>query len=120
MRDVDQLRGEAEDRATRVGSCWIDKLEVACVPGRAVQGPGAGIGPLVELRRLMEGRAVESAGFKAAAREILEDMVGSIPLECRRRFGSDEASVDAVLSDLSDEGVREVLGRLHASHDGER
>ena len=120
MREADLLRTEAEDCAARVGSCWIDKLEVACVPGQAARGPGAGIGPLAELRRLMEGRVVESVGFRTAAREILDEMVGSIPPECRRRFGTDDASVDAMVSDLSDEGVREVLGRLHAPHDGDR
>ncbi len=119
-RDSDLLRAEAEDCAARVGSCWVDKVVVDCVPGPVARGPGAGIGPLAELRHLMEARVVASPAFRTAAREVVEEIVGSLPPECRRRFGADEAAADAVLSDLSDEGVREVLGRLHAPHDGER
>ena len=56
-RDLDLLKVEADDRASIVGRCWVEKLDVQCRISSAAETPGED--PVSELRRLIN---FESAG----------------------------------------------------------
>ncbi len=120
LRDGDLLRTEAEDCARRLGACWIDKVEVACRVGHATAGPGAGVGPIGELQRLMADEVLKSNAYVSEAAEILDDMAAHLPPECRDLLGTDEGARARMAAALSGEGVRDVLARLHGSSEGDR
>lgn len=117
QRDFDLLRAEADDRASTVGHCWVEKLEVQCQPPSASQFDSRD--PLTELRRLISNEVAGSDAFKATAFEIAEELRGQLPPECRDILGEDEAAFDIVVADLLNEGADNVVARLHADSDVE-
>ncbi|TIW61830.1 MAG: DNA repair exonuclease [Mesorhizobium sp.] len=116
-RDVDLLKAEADDRASMVGRCWVEKLEVQCQPPSAAQVDSRD--PLTELRRLMADEVACSDAFKAAAFEVAEELRGQLPPECRHILGEDETAFDLVVVDLLDEGANDIVARLHADSEVE-
>jgi DNA repair exonuclease SbcCD nuclease subunit len=116
-RDIEVLQTEAEDRASVVGRCWVEKLEVqARVPTEAGFVTGD---PLVELRRLITDEVAGSDAFKATVMEAAEELRGQLPPECRHILGEDEAAFESIVADLLDEGAGNVVARLQANSDVE-
>jgi DNA repair exonuclease SbcCD nuclease subunit len=116
-RDIEVLQTEAEDRASVVGRCWVEKLEVqARVPTEAGFVTGD---PLVELRRLITDEVAGSDAFKATVMEAAEELRGQLPPECRHILGEDEAAFESIVADLLDEGADNVVARLQANSDVE-
>jgi DNA repair exonuclease SbcCD nuclease subunit len=110
-RDGDLLRTEAEARCGFVGDCWLEKLEIACVPPE--QAATASSDPLQELRRLIDEEVLGSAAFLKELGDIADELKGQLPPECRDAFGSDESAFAALLARHAREGTDEVLARLH-------
>jgi hypothetical protein len=111
-RDLDLLKSEVDDRASMIGACWVEKLEVDC------KAPGAAAGsrdhPITELRRLIDEEVIRSDAYQAEAGAIAEELRAQLPQECRNLLGADEAAFKAAITELVKEGVEDVLARLHA------
>lgn len=101
-RDSDLLKTEADDRASVIGSCWIEQLEIACRP--AEQRSETSGDPLRELHRLIEGDVLDSAAFQNELAGIAEEIRAQLPQECRDIFGKDEASFREAVAQLARDG----------------
>jgi exonuclease SbcD len=115
-RDLDLLKTEADDRASVIGACWIEKLEADCRAPGAVPGPAAD--PLAELGRLIEDEVIRSEAFQAEIAAIAEELRAQLPQECRSIFGSDDATFKSAIGALAEEGAEEVLAWLRAGTEG--
>jgi DNA repair protein SbcD/Mre11 len=114
-RDLDLLKTEADDRASTVGRCWVEKVEVDCgAPGMPASSAGD---PVAELRRLIDADVVQSDAYQAEAARIADELRSQLPLECRSILGSDDESFQAAVAELVREGADDVLARLHAGAD---
>ena len=114
-RDLDLLKTEADDRASTVGRCWVEKVEVDCAaPGMPASSAGD---PVAELRRLIDADVVQSDAYQAEAARIADELRSQLPLECRSILGSDDESFEAAVAELVREGADDVLARLHAGAD---
>lgn len=110
-RDLDLLATDIDDRASLLGRCWIEKVDVECrAPGRT---SGAATDPLDELRRLIDQDIVTSEAFRQQVIEIADELRTQLPSECRDILGTDEVSSRALLARLEREGAEDVLARLH-------
>jgi DNA repair exonuclease SbcCD nuclease subunit len=111
-RDQDLLKAEADDRATGIGRCWVEKLVVECrVPSAA---GGDGDDPVTELRRLIASKVGPADGFQQEAIRVVEDLRGHLPPESRSFLGADESSFREAIALLVAEGADDVLARLQA------
>jgi DNA repair protein SbcD/Mre11 len=111
-RDIDLLKTEADDQASMVGRCWIEKLEVDCAaPGAAAGSAG---NPVSELRRLIDTDVVRSGAYQIEVARIADELRGQLPPECRGMLGSDDEAFKAAIAELVREGADDVLARLHA------
>ncbi|MCV9938224.1 DNA repair exonuclease [Boseaceae bacterium BT-24-1] len=115
-RDLDLLKTEADDRASVIGSCWVEKLEVDCrAPGVAAS---ASTDPLTELRRLIDEEVIGSDVYQTEVAAIAEELRTQLPQECRSLLGSDEEAFKATIAALAKDGSEDVLARLHAGAEG--
>ncbi|MDZ4366428.1 MAG: DNA repair exonuclease [Afipia sp.] len=115
-RDLDLLKTEADDRASVIGSCWVEKLEVDCrAPGAVV---GASADPLIELRRLIDEEVIGSDAYQVEVAAIAEELRMQLPQECRGLLGADEEAFKAAIAALAKDGSEDVLARLHAGAEG--
>lgn len=112
-RDADLLKTEAADRASVIGACWIEKLEIACEPPKT-QAESSG-DPLSELHRLIEADILRSDSFRADLASMAEEIRAQLPQECRDAFGADETSFEEILARLAHDGAENVMARLEAS-----
>ncbi len=111
-RDLDLLKSEVDDRASMIGACWVERLEVDCkAPGAAAASRDH---PITELRRLIDEAVIRSDAYQAEAVAIAEELRAQLPQECRNLLGADEAAFKAAIAELVKEGVEDVLARLHA------
>lgn len=113
-RDPALLREEIAFRAAAVGRTWLDKLEVAC---RAPDTSGAArssADPVAELERLIGSEVMASDSFRLEADSLAEELIRLLPAECKDAFGTDPASREAFLADLTRDGVADVLAHLRA------
>ena len=111
-RDLDLLKTEADDRASLVGRCWIEKIEVECVA--TGMSAGSAGDPVSELRRLIDADVVQSDAYQAEAARIADELRSQLPQESRSILGSDDESFKAAVAELVREGADDVLARLHA------
>ena len=111
-RDIDLLKTEADDRASLVGQCWVEKVEVDCVAPRIAAGSAGN--PVSELRRLIDADVVQSDAYQAEAARLAHELQSQLPPECRGILGSDDESFTAAVAELVREGADDVLARLHA------
>lgn len=111
-RDLDVLKEEAEIWASRAGNCWIEKLEADCRPPPA-EGDATG-DPVGELTGLIHDQVLHSPAFQAEAAAILKELQGALPPEARKLLGDDEASVEAAIGLLAEEGAADVVARLRS------
>ncbi|WNJ91529.1 DNA repair exonuclease [Bosea sp. 685] len=115
-RDLDLLKTEADNRASVIGNCWVEKLEVDCrAPGVAA---GSSADPLTELRRLIDEEVIGSNAYHAEVAAIAEELRTQLPQECRGLLGSDEETFKAMIAVLARDGSEDVLARLHAGAEG--
>lgn len=115
-RDADLLKTEADDRASVIGSCWVEKLEIACEPP-TTDAESSG-DPLSELHRLIEDDVLKSDSFRAELRSMAEEIRGQLPQECRDAFGDSETLFDETLALLGRDGAEDVVARLETDRDG--
>ncbi|SFK63874.1 DNA repair exonuclease SbcCD nuclease subunit [Methylocapsa palsarum] len=115
-RDLDLLKAEVDDRGSVIGTCWVEKLEVACRPPGAMDSPADD--PVTQLRRLIGAEILRSEAYQAEVVDIAEELRAQLPPECRGLFGGDEPAFKAVLAELVKEGAEDVLARLHSSAEG--
>lgn len=116
-RDIEILQTESEDRASVIGKCWVEKVEIQARPPS--ESESASGDPLIELRRLITDEVAGSDSFKTAAIEAAEELRGQLPPECRHMLGEDEATFERAVAGLLDEGADNVIARLHANSDEE-
>ncbi|MFG1396327.1 metallophosphoesterase family protein [Roseixanthobacter pseudopolyaromaticivorans] len=112
-RDLDLLKTEADARASLIGTCWIEKLDVGAAPAPVSAASTAD--PLHELHQLIQGEIIRSDSFQADLIAIVEELRVQLPPECRDALGSDEGAFKAVLAQLAREGAEDVIARLHAA-----
>lgn len=115
-RDLDLLKTEADDRASVIGRCWVEKLEVDCRAPGAVAGASAD--PLTELHRLIDQEVIGSDAYQVEVMAIAEELRTQLPQECRGLLGSDEEAFKATIAVLARDGSEDVLARLHAGAEG--
>jgi DNA repair protein SbcD/Mre11 len=120
-RDLDLLRTEAEDQASGIGKCWIDKVVVDCHSPQPFRDAAdhAAADPLEELRRLMSEEVMPSESYLGEIAAIAEELRGQLPAECRGILGTDEEAFAARLSEAARDGIENVLARLRAGSDAE-
>jgi len=111
-RDLDLLKAEADDRASVLGGCWIEKLETGCRTPNATDSSGGD--QVAELRRLIESRVANSDSFRQDATRTAEELVAQLPPECRNFLGADECAFCESLIELVTEGADDVAACLHA------
>ncbi len=117
-RDIDLLTTEAQERASVIGACWVEKLETSCQPPRAVAAEQSS-DPLLELRRLIEEEVIGSDAYQAELATAADDLRRKLPAECRDIFGTDEAAFRDNLALLARDGMEDTLARLHADQKSE-
>lgn len=120
-RDQDLLMAEAEDKAMQAGDCWVEKLEIDCVPPRS-QSPHVATDsndPLTELKRLIDDELAVSQGFQNILAEQMDALVKKLPAEIRASFGGDEAQARAQIAQLLKSGSEDVLAALSATMQAE-
>lgn len=110
------LKTEADDRASVIGSCWVEQLEIACRP--AEQRSETSGDPLKELHRLIEDDVLDSAAFQNELAGVAEEVWAQLPPECRDIFGKDEASFREAVAQLARDGAEGVIARLEAPDEG--
>lgn len=115
-RDMDLLKTEADDRAAVIGSCWVEKLEIACHPP-ALPGETSG-DPLTDLHRLIEEQILGSDAFAATLAGMAEEIRAQLPQECRDVLGADEEAFRAHLARIARDGAETVVARLQAAGEG--
>jgi len=115
-RDIDLLKTEADDRASVIGGCWVEKLEVRCHVPSATDSLGDD--PVTELRRLIASNVSQSPGFRQEAVRFAEELASQLPPECRNFLGADENAFQGILTELVSEGADTVAASLHAIVDG--
>jgi DNA repair exonuclease SbcCD nuclease subunit len=106
--DLDLLANQAVDRATVLGRCWIDKVEVGCTAPEAARSDD----PLVELGRLMREEVAPGAAFRDELAAMAAELRRQLPAECRAFLGETPEQERAALDGLLGEGVEDVLARL--------
>lgn len=112
-RDLDLLKTQADERASVTGSCWVEKLEIACrAPGDAATSAAD---PPFELHRLIEDEVLESPVFQAELVAMVDELRAQLPQEARDALGADEAAFKAALAQLARDGAENVVARLQAS-----
>jgi len=111
-RDLDLLKTEVDERASVIGGCWVEKLEVACHVPTVTNGDG--LDPVTELRHLIDSKVCQSDSFRQAAIDIAEELRTQLPPDCRTLLGTDESAFLEVLAELASEGADDVIARLHA------
>lgn len=110
-RDLDLLKAEADERASGIADCWVEKLETGChVPNTP---DGSSDDPVHELRRLIDEIVGESDGFRQEAIAIAEELSAQLPPECRNILGVEEISFQEALAGLVSEGADDVIARLY-------
>ncbi|HMO31238.1 DNA repair exonuclease [Enterovirga sp.] len=115
-RDGDLLKTEMDDRASVIGACSIEQVEIAARPPE--RGEEAAGNPLLDLHRLIEDDILGSDAFRAEVAQMSDELRAQLPAECRDAFGADEAAFGEILARLAREGAESVIARLEAAGDG--
>jgi DNA repair exonuclease SbcCD nuclease subunit len=110
-RDLDLLTTELDERASIIGSSWIEKLELAC--HSPIEHSASSADPAIELRRLIEDAVLTSDAFQTDLAAIADELRVQLPSECRDSLGHDEPAFRATLALLAREGAEDVLARIH-------
>ncbi len=113
--DRDLLKAEMDSRAG--DKCWVEKIGVECRPPAAIAGTSND--PRGELRRLVDEEVAHSHAFRAEAQAIAQELRDQLPAECRGLLGADEASFEAVIAALAEQGAEDVLARLQTAGAGD-
>ena len=90
-RDIDLLKTEADERASIIGRCWVEKLEVDCQAPDAVAGATAD--PINELRRLIDEEVIRSDAYQSEAAEHRGGVEGAASAGMPRPAGLDRGGV---------------------------
>lgn len=116
-QDIELLTTEAQERASVVGNCWVEKIEVETKP-LEVNAKGAS-DPLLELRQIIQDKVATSEAFQADIKEIADELRKRLPAECRNVLGCDETTFKAIMDQVARDGMDDVLAQLHAREKGE-
>lgn len=115
-RDPDFLLDEVTSLAQSVPGCWVEKIEIDCVP--ALDGaPPTALDPAAELAALVERDVLTSHGFRHQAGEIMAELLAQLPRELKESFGTHEEAAQMLLARIGSEGSAEVLAHLRAEGD---
>ena len=109
-RDTDLLKAEADDRASVIGACWVEKLEIVCRSAEQREEPSED--PLFELHRVIEENILASDAFQNELVGMAEEIRAQLPPESRDAFGVDEVSFREALTRLARDGAESVMARL--------
>lgn len=109
-RDADVLRTQAEQRGERVGSTWIEKIELAVQPIAETGLKSAD--PVMELEGLMREDVLARPGFRDEIAAIVRALLPDIPAESRQFAGTDDAAFEAFIDRLLQDGVEEIVARM--------
>lgn len=106
-RDRDMWVETAQEFAAGTGRIWIEKLRLEIEAPRAV-GAGDAVSELADLMGEIGG----DAGYLAAARAEVEQMIGLLPADRRREIMPDEASVEALITTISQEAALMMVAKM--------
>jgi len=110
-READFLRAEAEQQAAIIGNTWIEKVTSACVAPCDVATDSAGA--VAELSQLISEDVLRSDAYRLEASELISELQGALPRELHKVFGSDQASFEKAVAELSQDGAFDVIAHLH-------
>jgi DNA repair exonuclease SbcCD nuclease subunit len=111
-RDLDLVKAEADMRASAIGQCWVEKIEVDCFA--SAENDVLPDNPVSELRRLIDEEVTRSETYRDEVDKITSELRSQLPPECRGLLGSDEETGKSAIAALVAEGADDVLARLHA------
>lgn len=112
-RDLDLLLTEAKFRASSIGNCWVEKVDVACsLPAAPGSSASDSTDPVVELRDLIDTEILGTEAFKLQLASIADELRGQLPPECRDILGKDQVGNEKRLSQIALEGAEDVLARI--------
>jgi DNA repair exonuclease SbcCD nuclease subunit len=115
--DHDLLLTEAKFRASSIGNCWVEKIDVACSLATTPRAKG-NADPLAELRNLIGTEILGSESFKLQLAGIGDELRSQLPADCREVLGNSQAEYEALLWKLAREGAEDVLARISAERSG--
>lgn len=120
-RDPTFLMDEVTGLANALPGCWVEKIEIDChAPETAAAGgTDTGLDPAAELSALIHSDVLASHGFRQQAADLMTELLGQLPRELRETFGTDEATVEALLAEIARDGSDEVLAHVRAG-EGDR
>ncbi|SES11261.1 DNA repair exonuclease [Rhizobium sp. NFR03] len=120
-RDPAFLMDEVTGLANALPGCWVEKVEIDChAPETAAAGgTDTGLDPAAELSALIHSDVLVSHGFRQQAADLMTELLGQLPRELRETFGTDEATVEALLAEIARDGSDEVLAHVRAG-EGDR
>lgn len=105
-RDLDLLHAEAQNVAEKIGTLWIDKIEVALA---TVSNEPTG-GAVEELARIVTQRGLPPDD--PTVQEDVARLLKHLPRELRGLLGDSEEETTAAIADAMQQGAMEVLARL--------
>lgn len=110
-RDGDVLLDEARQAAASLPRTAVEKISVqASLPAQPVDA--SGYDPVLELRALIDGEVLDSAGFRRSVRDVVVDLQRQLPPALREALGDSEAAIDETVARIIREGGEDVLARL--------
>lgn len=112
-RDLDLIKTEADDRASTIGGCWVEKLDIDCHASGGASDAAAD--PIGELQNLVNLDVVKSEAYRAEVAKIADELRAQLPPESRTLLGTDEAAFGATVAQAVDQGCKDILARLRAS-----
>ena len=115
--DHDLLLTEAKFRASSIGNCWVEKIDVACSLATTLRTNG-NADPVAELRNLIGAEILGSEAFKLQLAGIGDELRSQLPADCREVLGNNQAEYEALLWELAREGSEDVLARISAERSG--
>lgn len=119
-RDPAFLMDEVTGLANALPGCWVEKIEIDCHAPEtaAAAGTDTSLDPAAELSALIHSDVLTSHGFRQQAADLMTELLGQLPRELRETFGTDEATVEALLADIARDGSDEVLAHVRAGEGG--
>lgn len=111
-RDRDVWQATISELAENTGRLWVEQVTFDITAPRSV---GAGSDAVGELSVLM-AEILNEDGFHNAARTELEQMIALLPPERRAEMAPDEASLDALVRDLAQEGALSITALMKGAN----
>lgn len=110
LRDRDLLLAEAEQIGEQTGRVWVEKVELDVRDDNDQRSRE--VDPVLELAETMWSTATTSHALRAEAKDLVTRLIADLPPDARGFAGKDEASLDAFLDAILEDGAELIAARL--------